>query len=60
MASPPPHGKSLGLWKVTHKVSGVLILTKEDVNKPVIVPVTEDQFNYFEVGSSWSFSATQP
>jgi hypothetical protein len=60
MASPPPHGSSLGVWKVTHKIAGLLVLTKENVSKPVVIPITPEEAEYFVVGQSYSFSATQP
>lgn len=60
MSLPPPHGHSLGLWIVKYKVENVVIFEKQNSGHTVTVPMTGEEFEYFVVGQSYSFTATQP
>lgn len=60
MAGPPPHGHSLGLWKCVNKIRGAVIFIKENTSLPVVIPVTDEEGEYFVVGQSYEFTATQP
>lgn len=57
---PPPHGTSLGLWLVKHKLANVVIFEKQNNEKIVAIPMTSEEAGYFVVGQTYSFSATQP
>lgn len=60
MVGPPPRGVSLGLWLVKHKLDHVLIFEKLSNNKVVAIPMTAEEAEYFLVGQTYSFTATQP
>jgi hypothetical protein len=64
MASPPPHGTSLGVWKAHNKIAGVSVthvdFFKGSTGTIVSIPMTREEAEYFVVGQSYSFSATQP
>jgi hypothetical protein len=60
MAGPPPHGHSLGLWKLVEIAGPYGIFLKENSDKHCVVPLTEDEKEYFVVGQSYSLTATQP
>lgn len=60
MAGPPPHGHSLGLWTVKRKIGCMVIFLKENTAESVIVPMTDEEAEYFVVGQSYQFTATQP
>lgn len=64
MAGPPPHGTSLGLWKCTKKfeegADKWAFFRKMDVNKVTIVPVTDEQYEYLVVGTTYDTLFTQP
>lgn len=60
MAGPPPHGTPLGLWKVDDKLGDVVFFLKENTNHRVVVKMTKEEAEYFIVGQSYSFTATQP
>lgn len=62
MSLPPPHGTSLGLWTVKHKIKALnlVVLEKQNVGKTVFLPVTDEEFEYLVEGQVFNFSATQP
>ena len=57
--SGPPVRKVVNSWGWT-KFSNIIVFHKDTTDSDVVVRVTEEEAEYFQVGQAYSFFATQP